>query len=529
MKTNLLCLRVWASRAICLAGAVSFATSSAAAQTLATQTVATGLTQPAYCTAPPGDDNRLFVVQLSRFGMGNIRVVNLLTNTVFPQFYLTVGPVGTGAEQGLYCMAFHPRFMQNGYFYVTYTSPAIAGQTAGDLYLYRYRAAGGNPMASTADPASGQLILKVIQPESTHNGGWIGFGADGYLYLATGDGGNADDSSGGDSFPPFHTPITGNAQDLSDNLLGKILRLDVNGPDGEPGTGDDDAFPANVDRNYTIPPSNPFVSSGGSPEIWAYGLRNPWRCSFDRETGDFWIGDVGQAQREEVSRNIGNQPLKNYGWRCMEGTLCTGLTGCDCNAPGLTLPVYEYNHTVGCAITGGYVYRGGAIPWLRGTYFFTDFCSAEITSFRLVNNVPTEITDRTVELDPPGNSSWITLTSFGEDARGDLYICDLNAGRISRIVEPGPLVDCNANGRSDRGDIAAGISLDANLDSVPDECQPARCFADFDENGGVDGGDIEAFFIAWSASLGAADTNIDGGIDGADVEVFFVQWQAGGC
>lgn len=525
MATNMM------NRSLPYLAAIATATAAATtlAQPLATQTIVTGLTQPTYCTAPAGDDDRLFVVQLFRFGMGNIRVINLRTNTLSPQYYLTVGPVGSGAEQGMFCMAFHPRFMQNGYFYITYASPAIAGQTAGDVFLYRYRATGGNPAASTADPASAQLILKVTKPESTHNGGWIGFGPDGYLYMATGDGGNANDSNGGNSFPPFHTPITGNAQDLSDNILGKVLRLDIDGPDGNPGTPDDDAFPGDANRNYCIPGSNPLVGTQNSPEIWASGLRNPWRCSFDRATGDFWSADVGQAQREEINRNVGNMPLANYGWRCMEGTLCTGLTGCPCNSTQLTLPVYEYDHTVGCAITGGYVYRGGAIPWLSGTYFFADFCSAEIKSFRLMNGTVTDLRDRTLELDPPGPSSWLTLTSFGEDARGDLYICDLNAGRISRIVEPGPLVDCNTNGRSDRGDIAAGISRDANADGIPDECQPPPCFADYDNNGGIDGADIEAFFIEWAGSAPGADTNQDGGIDGADVEVFFLQWQAGGC
>ncbi len=510
-------------------GCLTLVAGDASAQQLATQTVAAGITQPTYVTAPPGDDDRLFVVTLQRFGFGNIRVVNLRTNTLVPTFYLTVGPVGTGAEQGMYAMAFHPRFMENGYFYITYTAPAVAGQTAGDLFLYRYRATNGNPLASTADPASAQLILRVRQPESTHNGGWIGFGPDGYLYVVTGDGGNANDTNGGNSLPPFHTPGIGNAQDLTDNLLGKVLRLDVDGPDAQPGTADDDGFPANDEKYYHIPPTNPYVGTVNTPEIWANGMRNPWRCSFDRLTGDFWSGDVGQADREEINRNINNAPGLNYGWRCMEGTRCTGLAGCTCNDASLTLPFYEYDHTQGCAVVGGYVYRGGQIPWLRGTYFYTDFCSAQIKSFRPVGNAVTELTDRTVELDPPGPGSWITLTSFGEDARGDLYIVDLNGTRISRIVEPGPIIDCNTNGRGDRGDIAAGVSQDRNNDGIPDECQPPICYADFNNDGGVDGSDVESFYIAWANAESGADTNEDGGVDGGDVETFFVQWQAGGC
>jgi glucose/arabinose dehydrogenase len=520
--------RRWTSIGLMTAAAVSFVSGSASAQQLATEVVASGMALPVYCTAPAGDDDRLFVVQLKRFGEGLIRLVDLRTGRLQSTPYLNIGPVGTQAEQGFYCMAFHPDFMHNGYFYVKYTAPAVPGVSAGDVYVVRYRAMGGDPMATQADPASARVILKVTKPENIHNGGWLGFGPDGYLYIATGDGGNANDTTGGVSFPPYHNPETGNAQDLSDNILGKVLRIDVNGPDGVPGTDDDDAFPDDDTRNYCIPAGNLFVGTSNSPELWAWGVRNPWRCSFDRETGDFWFGDVGQADREEINRNVGNRPGLNYGWRCMEGTRCTGLAGCECNDAALTPPVYEYTHLDGCAVMGGYVYRGYGIPWLRGTYFFNDFCTNDIHSFRMVGDVVTEFTDRSAELDPPGPITNVTVTSFGEDSRGDLYLVDENAGRVLRIVEPGPKIDCNGNGRSDASDIASGISADANGDGIPDECQ-SPCPADFNQDGGVDGMDVQDFFIAWASGESSGDVNQDGGVDGNDVQAFFIPWEAGGC
>lgn len=499
------------------------------AQTLATEVVASGFALPVYCTAPRGDDNRLFVVQQRRFGQGLLRVVDLRTGRLQFEPYLDIGAVGTGAEQGFFCVAFHPRFMENGYFYVKYATPAVSGVSAGDVFVVRYRAMGADPMANAADPASAVVIMKITQPESTHNGGWLDFGPDGKLYIATGDGGNANDTTGGVSFPPYHTPGIGNAQDLTDNILGKVLRIDVDGPDGEPGTADDDGFPSDATRHYVIPPDNPYVGTVNTPEVWASGLRNPWRASFDRQTGDFWVGDVGQAEREEISRNAGNVPARNYGWRCMEGTRCTGLAGCTCNAPELTMPLFEYDHAVGCAVVGGYVYRGAAIAWLRGTYFFSDFCTSAVKTFRPGASGVTELVDRSVELDPPGAISNVTIISFGEDSRGDLYLVDQNAGRVLRVVKPGPKVDCNANGRHDEGDILAGISADVNGDGIPDECQSPPCSADFNADGGVDGADIEAFFGAFAAGEPTADVNADGGVDGSDVESFFGAWEAGGC
>jgi hypothetical protein len=264
------------------------------------------------------------------------------------------------------------------------------------------------------------------------------------LYVALGDGGSANDAG------PGHA-AGGNAQSGA-TLLGKLLRLDVDLP-----------FPH-------IPPDNPFV---GDPavldEVWALGLRNPWRFSFDRDSGELWIGDVGQDAREEIDFAPAGLGGLNYGWRCMEGFKCTGLSGCTCNDPGLTLPVHEYAHSPGCvSVTGGYVYRGCAIPALRGTYLFGDYCKRRVWSFELVGGQVTGLVDRTSELVTSGGFV-DSVTSFGEDARGELYLCDSVGGRVWRITPVQPR-DCNLNGVADTCDIAEGTSPDSDGDGVPDEC-----------------------------------------------------------
>jgi hypothetical protein len=233
---------------------------------------------------------------------------------------------------------------------------------------------------------------------------------DGYLYIGTGDGGSEGDP--------------GNRSQDPGLLLGKMLRIDVD--DGNP---------------YTNPPTNPFYGPGDPlDEIWALGLRNPWRWSFDRLTGDMYIGDVGQDQREEIDfQSAASTGGENYGWRCMEGFRCTGLTGCTCNDPGLTLPIYEYTHSVGCAVMGGYVYRGNAVPDLQGTYFFADYCSNKIWSFRYDGTTVTDFMDRTAELAPGGGLSISSIVSFGEDAWGEMYICDSSGGELFKIVPKTPI------------------------------------------------------------------------------------------
>jgi len=515
-----------------LAAAVGLSIGCAAnAQTLATQTVATGLTRPVYVAAPTGDYERLFVVEQRSGSTGRIKVISLATGTVSPTIYLSITGLSTGGEQGLLGLAFHPNFLQNGYFYVNYTRTAQAGISAGSTIVARYRATGGNANATTADPTSATILMTIPQPDANHNGGWMGFGADGNLYIATGDGGNANDTNGtGTVTAVGHTAGTGNAQDITNNLLGKMLRIDVDGADNIPGNADD--ADTTLSLPYRIPAGNPFNGSNGDREIWAYGLRNPWRCSFDRATGDLWIADVGQNVIEEVNCAPPTQAGINYGWRCMEGNRCTGLSGCTCNAASLYMPLHTFDHTLGrCSITGGYVYRGCAIPNLAGSYFFADYCGGQIYSLRrgATYQTSTNLSERTAELDPNG-SLLVNMVSFGEDGLGEMYIVDQSGGKILKIVEATSTApDCNSNSRPDRCDIARGTSADIDLSGIPDECEAAACIGDFNQDGGIDGGDVEAFFSAWEAGNSSSDVNQDGGVDGGDIEVFFLAWENGSC
>jgi glucose/arabinose dehydrogenase len=341
---------------------------------------------------------------------GHVRVFDLNTNTLLPKPFLTIPSVAGGSEQGLLGLAFHPDYASNGFFYVHYN------RSSGATIVDRFQVS-GDP--NVADPASRHPVFTTGQPFSNHNGGWLAYGPDGYLYLALGDGG-----SGGDP---------GNRGQNTGVFLGKMLRID---PDG-------DDFPADPNRNYAIPPTNPFAGGGGLGEIWAYGLRNPWRDSFDRATGDLWIADVGQGAWEEIDFQPGTSTGgENYGWRCYEGDHAFNLGGC---APANTMvfPIHEYSHALGCSVTGGYVYRGCAVPDLDGTYFFADFCSARIWSFRYDGVMVSEFTDRTAELAPGGGLSIRGISSFGEDAAGEIYICDLSGGEVFKIVPDGvPPVPC---------------------------------------------------------------------------------------
>ncbi|MCZ6653915.1 MAG: PQQ-dependent sugar dehydrogenase, partial [Planctomycetota bacterium] len=360
---------------------------------LTTVRIATGLQRPIGLTAPVGDTERVFVIEKR----GRIRVIQdgVLLATPFVDIDFRVGGgTGFGDERGLLGLAFHPNYLENGFFYVDYTNNSI------NTTIARYSVA-GDPATSNVADVNSELILKVInQPEGNHNGGWIGFSPnDGYLYIAMGDGGGANDQH----------PFPGNGQNLN-TCLGAMLRIDVdncpadldyNGTVGAfdlamllGGWGPNPGHPADFNGDnvvdaadlaqllgdwgpcgspYAIPDDNPFTA-GGCPEIWAYGLRNPWRNSFDPANGDLYIADVGQGSREEVDYQRGNSSGgENYGWRCMEGTLCTGLSGCTCDDLSLTRPIHQYTHggsPFRCSITGGEVYRGCAIPDLQSTYFF---------------------------------------------------------------------------------------------------------------------------------------------------------------
>jgi len=388
---------------------------------------------------------------------------------------------------------------------VYYTAPTGVA----DPVISRYRVS-ANP--DVADAASRTTILHIPYNISSHRAGWMGFGPDGYLYVSTGDGGETDPQNNGSNLVV---------------LKGKILRIDVNGPDGQPGTADDDGFPADDDRNYQIPADNPFISvPGAAPELWAYGLRNPWRCSMDSLTHDLWIGDVGQSAREEVDFRAAGSGGAFFGWRCIEGTLPTGYAGCPTTLPPSVAPVYEYTHAVGAAVIGGYVYRGCAIPWLQGKYVFGDW-GGKMFSLRYSSGAGViDFADLTAQL----NVTDTIFSSFGEDALGELYICQWGTGVVRKIVPTtfiGP--DCNGNGRNDSCDLLAGTSIDANHNGVPDECDPPppACAGDIDHSGAVNVDDLLAVINGWGPcpsppSLCAADIAPPGGNGQVNVDDLLV-------
>ena len=345
--------------------------------------VVSGLEAPLHLTAPPGD-GRLFVVEQP----GRIRVVK--GGQLLPRPFLDLtAKVGYGGERGLLGLAFHPGYAANGRFYVDYTD------RNGDTRVERYTAA---PAADTADPASAHQVLFVAQPYANHNGGDVLFGPDGMLYVGMGDGGSAGDPHG-------------NGESLG-TLLGKLLRLDVD--HGDP---------------YAVPGDNPFVARAGARgEIWAYGLRNPWRFSFDPTGGLVYVADVGQDHWEEVDVAPAGAAGLNYGWNRMEGTHCYGALTCD--RQGLTLPAMEYSHADGCSIIGGFVYRGAAVPALAGRYLYSDYCSGWLRSFRYAGGAATESTSW--RLASPG-----PVLSFGQDAAGEVYLLAAN-GTVYRLATAAP-------------------------------------------------------------------------------------------
>ncbi len=365
------------------------AAAAAAVPDVALQNLATGL-GPVTSIAQAGD-NRLFLT----IQTGRILIWNGVEILSAPFLDLT-SRVSCCGERGLLSVAFHPQYAQNGFFFVYYTN------TAGDVVIARYSVSAANPNAANA--SSGVILLTIPHPtNSNHNGGQLQFGPDGYLYIGTGDGGSAND-------PPCNAQRDG-------VLLGKLLRIDVNQNVSAP-------------PFYAVPPSNPLVGSGDpSDKIWAKGLRNPWRFSFDRSSGDLWIGDVGQDAREEIDfQPRSSRGGENYGWKVMEGTRCTNnFSNCPagvppCNSPLFQAPVYEYSHGTGdCSVTGGYVYRGAAIPQLSGTYVYGDYCSGRIWG-----------NGRLFAPTAPG------LTTFGEDISGELYLATLG-GSLYRLVNPNPV------------------------------------------------------------------------------------------
>lgn len=343
--------------------------------------VATGFTAPLFLTAPPGDLSRLFVVERS----GTIRIIKNGKRISRP--FLSLSNVSMANQGGLFSMAFHPNYASNGRFYVYFTN------TAGDLKLREYRV---SSRPNRARSGSGRTLITIPKPPGDHYGGQVTFGPDGYLYLAFGDGGGLQ-------------VFVQNAQDPG-TLLGKMIRIDVDG--GSP---------------YGIPSDNPYRDDPDvRDEIWAFGLRNPWRYGFDPVTRDLYVADVGQAGWEEVNVAFANAGSLNYGWPMMEGSSCFDPpVGCD--ASGLTLPVFEYDHSEGCSITGGTVYRGRAMPSFDGVYFYSDFCAGGLRSFRLVAGSAAD--HRQWDVGDVGG-----VYSFGQDAAGELYLLSRN-GTIYRLVE----------------------------------------------------------------------------------------------
>jgi glucose/arabinose dehydrogenase len=407
---------------------------SSEAALMGTTRVASGLSAPIFLTHAPGDLSRLFVVQRG----GAIRILDLTTGSLVPAPFLTISGVDQEGEGGFLGMAFHPDYATNGKFY-TYTTHDNGGVNVGgatSAFSTHIR-----EWTVSADPnvanAAFNTLLSFPRPQANHVGGWIGFRpneTDANLYIASGDGG------GGNDDDPGHTPGTGNAQDITANLFGKILRINVDGDD----------FPADAGKNYAIPASNPFTAGKpddvGDDEIWAYGLRNPFRASFDRLTGDMWIGDVGQGAREEIDFEPANSPGGvNYGWRLREGLIQTPGSVGGPKPTGAVDPVYDYNRDNdpfgGTVVTGGYVYRGPD-PELQGKYFFLDSRSSPGTAddnywmfdpanpFGTVENIDAALT--------PDVGSRQFPVSFGEDAAGNLYIAYIGSGEVYRVVTDVP-------------------------------------------------------------------------------------------
>ena len=362
---------------------------SAAGAGVVLQKVAGGFRSPVYVTSAHDGSGRLFVVEQG----GKIKIIK--SGKVYATPFLDISSqVSKGSEQGLLGLAFHPNFKSNGLFYVNYT------RLNGDTVIARYKRSSSN--GNVAVRSSAYPMWTIPQPYPNHNGGMITFGPDKYLYIGMGDGGSSGDPEN-------------RAQNV-DSLLGKILRINVNG--------------GNSQHRYLIPTSNPYYLKPGRDEIWSSGLRNPWRFSFDHGTGDMWIGDVGQGAWEEIDRAIVNGTATNwgrgldYGWHVLEGTHCYPA-GATCTSAGMTMPVTEYDHGQGCSVTGGYVYRGPDVPALRDRYVFGDYCSGKIWTVPRTAVAPA--TPRLLI------DTSFAISSFGEGGLYELFVVDRNGGAIYRL------------------------------------------------------------------------------------------------
>ncbi|WP_291137009.1 PQQ-dependent sugar dehydrogenase [Flavobacterium sp. UBA7663] len=351
-------------------------------QTITLQSFATGFDSPVEITN--AGDSRLFVVQKG----GLIRILNANGTINTTPFMNLSSIITTNGERGLLGLAFHPNYGTNGYFFVNYTN------LSGNTVIARYTVDSVNPdIANTTST----ILMTITQPYSNHNGGSIKFGSDDYLYIGMGDGGSSGDPEN-------------RAQNITENL-GKMLRIDVN---------------SNVAPYYTIPPTNPYVGVAGNDEIWAIGLRNPWKFSFNRLNGDLWIADVGQGAIEEINKIANPLPNTgiNFGWRCYEGNSTYNTSGC-APAGTMTFPFAQYARSGGaCSVTGGYFYTGSTYPNFQNKYFFTDYCDDKI---RMVNSAGVITTTTSFS----GNN----FVTFGEDVNGELYIAGISSGTIYKIID----------------------------------------------------------------------------------------------
>jgi glucose/arabinose dehydrogenase len=410
------------------AGVVFVSSPHAQTATFTAQLVASGLTQPVFVTAPPGDTTHIFIVQQT----GQILRLDLQTGTFDPAPFFSVAGMltSTSGEQGLLGMAFDPSYASNGKFYLNFTVPGgtwgngvthvsqfqLPTPTPAPTHRRKKKHRKRHPTTTTAE----KILLTFSHPQSNHNGGWIGFsprpGDDHNLYIATGDGGGGNDQGTG------HIEPGGNAQS-NITLLGKMLRIHVNPDSGV----------------TSIPSNNPFFSSGTfRREIFDFGLRNPYRASFDRQTGNLFIGDVGQSAREEVDVQKASRPGggENYGWRLREGTIQNPSSVGGAPPPGNVDPILDYGRSTGGTIIGGYVYRGSQIPALQGKYVFGDYLSGKIFTLDYNGTTASNFQDITAVLFPTrsGGHTLNNPSSLGEDANGELYITDIGNGNVYKIV-----------------------------------------------------------------------------------------------
>lgn len=423
---------------------------------ITSQLIQSNLEDPTFVAAAPGDPNRLFIVEQH----GRIRLLldGVLQETPFLDLDAIVPDQSFNGMLGL---CFDPDYESNGFFYVQHTL------SWGRVSVARYTTS-RNP--NVADPQSRETVLELEFPGVGHHvGGWIGFGPDGYLYIPLGDGHTTSSQTPGSSSQSLDAP------------WGKILRVDVHG---------EDAYPADEDRNFAIPPDNPFIGVGLG-EIFARGLRNPFRADFDDETGDLWIADVGLFEREEINLITGGSGGgQNFGWACAEGSICDPALDCVCDE--LIEPVHEYTHQFGCSITGGSVYNGCAIEGMQGRFFFGDWCSGRIWSCRRVAGSLVDVIEHTSSLDVPGQPDITRVTGIGVGADGELVVVS-GSGNLFRIVPEGDPAHCS-------------------------------CPGDFDGSGVVDGADIGLMLSTWGAE--DADTDLDGNglINGADLGLLLGFW-----